>query len=377
MNFKELREANLSKAQIKKVHDKADDLPKNDFIKRYGKDGDSVRFATATKMVKKELGIDESIIGVNKKSVEYKNGRAAAEKGVKYDKNPHAPGTKRLNWSMGHNDFRADTLRKAGKPNYGARGQFEDYEEGFKSDAQRKAAFASGYKEKGKNKKEELDDKDKETIKPIIKQLQKSVKAHDKQAKQLQKDIQDEVELTEGRVMIAVDKKTRKKWQFSDGMIVKHNGKQYKTEGVTTQQVLELTASFGTLKLGKKDIEAGFAKGNFSVVDDGSVYQPWKNDFEPEGEKELTEAVSDAYVKQIARMTDRNDHFGARFELARLMKDKQLMGFYDSLEKMHTTLPRGVIGNDAITIRQRLERLLRDRLKSKLKADADKLIDAL
>ena len=310
MKFSELREANLSKAQIKKVHDKADDLPKNDFIKRYGKEGDSVRFATATKMVKKELGI-------------------------------------------------------------------EDYEEGFKSDAQRKAAFASGYKEKGKNKKEELDDKDKETIKPIIKQLQKSVKAHDKQAKQLQKDIQDEVELTEGRVMIAVDKKTRKKWQFSDGMIVKHNGKQYKTEGVTTQQVLELTASFGTLKLGKKDIEAGFAKGNFSVVDDGSVYQPWKNDFEPEGEKELTEAVSDAYVKQIARMTDNNDHFGARFELARIMKDKQLMGFYDSLEKMHTTLPRGVIGNDAITIRQRLERLLRDRLKSKLKADADKLIDAL
>ena len=147
---------------------------------------------------------------------------------------------KRLNWSSGHNNFR-----------------------------------------------EELDNKDKETIKPIIKQLQKSVKAHDKQAKQLQKDIQDEVE--------------------------------------------------------------------------------------------ITEAVSDAYVKQIARMTDRNDHFGARFELARLMKDKQLMGFYDSLEKMHTTLPRGVIGNDAITIRQRLERLLRDRLKynANTKAVADKLIDAL
>ena len=49
-------------------------------------------------------------------------------KKVKYDKNPHAPGTKRLNWSMGHNDFRADTLRKAGKPNYGARGQFEEVE---------------------------------------------------------------------------------------------------------------------------------------------------------------------------------------------------------------------------------------------------------
>ena len=307
MKFKELREATLSKTQIKKVHDKADDLPKNDFIKRYGKEGDSVRFATATKMVKKELGI-------------------------------------------------------------------EDYEEGFKSDAQRKAAFASGYKEKGK-KKDEMFSTRSLGLKGASKRSRDKAREKDKDSEKSKK--KEEVELTEGRVMIAVDKKTRKKWQFSDGMIVKHNGKQYKTEGVTTQQVLELTASFGTLKLGKKDIEAGFAKGNFSVVDDGSVYQPWKNDFEPEGEKELTEAVSDAYVKQIARMTDNNDHFGARFELARLMKDKQLMGFYDSLEKMHTTLPRGVIGNDAITIRQRLERLLRDRLKSKLKADADKLIDAL
>jgi hypothetical protein len=84
-------------------------------------------------------------------------------------------------------------------------------------------------------------------------------------------------ELNEGRVMIAVDKKTKKKWQFSGGMTVKFNGKQYKTEGVGMQQVLELTASFGTLKLGKKDIENGFAKGTFSVVNDGSVYQPWKN----------------------------------------------------------------------------------------------------
>ena len=214
MKFKELREANLSKAQIKKVHDKADDLPKNDFIKRYGKDGDSVRFATATKMVKKELGI-------------------------------------------------------------------EDYEEGFKSDAQRKAAFASGYKEKGKNKKEELDDKDKETIKPIIKQLQKSVKAHGKQAKQLQKDIKDEV---------------------------------------------------------------------------------------------VTEAVSDAYVKQIARMTDRNDHFGARVELARMMKDKELMKMYDSLEKMHSM---NLGGNDALTLRSKLDKNLKFRLTQKVKKDADRLMDAL
>ena len=34
-------------------------MPKKDFIKRYGKDGDSVRYATATNMVKKQLGIEE------------------------------------------------------------------------------------------------------------------------------------------------------------------------------------------------------------------------------------------------------------------------------------------------------------------------------
>ena len=56
----ELKEADLSKSQIKKVHKQADDLPKKDFIKRYGKDGDSVRYATATNMVKKKLGLGES-----------------------------------------------------------------------------------------------------------------------------------------------------------------------------------------------------------------------------------------------------------------------------------------------------------------------------
>jgi hypothetical protein len=278
MKFSELREANLSKAQIKKVHDKADDLPKNDFIKRYGKEGDSVRFATATKMVKKELGIedyeegfksdaqrkaafasgykekgkkkDEAIkgndfVGVSSSSTEYKQGKQAAKDGKKYDDNPYKSGNremniKRLNWSSGHNNFR-----------------------------------------------EELDDKDKETIKPIIKQLQKSVKAHDKQAKQLQKDIKDEVE--------------------------------------------------------------------------------------------ITEAISDAQVAQIARMTDRNDHFGVRIEIARLMKDKQLMSFYDSLEKMHMTSQiQNAIGNDAVSLRGKLEKVLKVRMKQRFgDKDSKRIMDAL
>ena len=47
---------------------------------------------------------------------------------------------------------------------------------------------------------EALDDKDKETIKPIIKALKKSVTAHDKQAKQLQKDIDDSTDVEVDRL---------------------------------------------------------------------------------------------------------------------------------------------------------------------------------
>ena len=44
----------------------ADKLPKKDFMKRYGKDGDSVRYATATNMLKKKMGIGESKFKLNK-----------------------------------------------------------------------------------------------------------------------------------------------------------------------------------------------------------------------------------------------------------------------------------------------------------------------
>ena len=62
----DLDEADLSKSQIKKVHKMADELPKKDFIKRYGKDGDSVRYATATNIIKKKMGIGESKFKLNK-----------------------------------------------------------------------------------------------------------------------------------------------------------------------------------------------------------------------------------------------------------------------------------------------------------------------
>ena len=58
---KAVKEADLTKGQIKQVHKMADELPKKDFKDRYGKEkGDAVRYATATNIVKKKLGIKES-----------------------------------------------------------------------------------------------------------------------------------------------------------------------------------------------------------------------------------------------------------------------------------------------------------------------------
>ena len=59
--------------------------------------------------------------------------------------------------------------------------------------------------------KEDLDKKDVATIKPIIKQLQKSVKSHDKQAKQLTKDISDEKGLEEQAKELEEQLKTAEK----------------------------------------------------------------------------------------------------------------------------------------------------------------------
>jgi len=228
MNFKDLREANLSKAQINKVHDKADDLPKSDFIKRYGKEGDAVRFATATNIIKKQLNI------------------------------------------------------------------------------------------------EALDKEDEKSIGDVIKGLKKAVKSHQGQVKSLTKDIKDGVE------------------EGGPGSGPQVDVKQKKKDKADTQRLLDRQKRLQSI--GKRNEEV------------------------------VTEAVSDAYVKQIARMTDNNDHFGARIELARMMRDKELMQMYDSLEKMHRM---NLGGNDALTLRSKLDKNLKFRLTQKVKKDADRLMGAL
>lgn len=82
--------------------------------------------------------------------------------------------------------------------------KYKAKDEGFASDAQRKAAFASGYKEKGK--KEDLDNKDKSVVKDVVGALKKATKAHAGQAKDLEKAMKTEADQQGDEIN---DKKTK------------------------------------------------------------------------------------------------------------------------------------------------------------------------
>ena len=108
-------EADLTKSQIKKVHDKADELPKKSFRDRYGKEkGDSVRYGVATNMVKKKLNIEnknhpakeiyESIAAVRKKAdksgMPYSILKKVYDRGMAAWRGGHRPGTSQQQWAF-------------------------------------------------------------------------------------------------------------------------------------------------------------------------------------------------------------------------------------------------------------------------------------
>ena len=104
-------QADLTKGQIKKVHKMADELPKKDFKDRYGKEkGDSVRYATATNIVKDKEGIkemqqiDEKIKGIQTKSeksgIPYGILKQVYNRGMAAWKGGHRPGTTPQQWAF-------------------------------------------------------------------------------------------------------------------------------------------------------------------------------------------------------------------------------------------------------------------------------------
>ena len=71
-------------------------------------------------------------------------------------------------------------------------------------------------------------------------------------------------------------------------------------------------------------------------------------------------------LQYIRAKTAINDHFEARRYIAdRILKDKKLADAYKSLEMIHDTYS-SIIGNDAVTLRQRLEKILMSELKRKI-----------
>ena len=77
--------------------------------------------------------------------------------------------------------------------------------------------------------------------------------------------------------------------------------------------------------------------------------------------------ASKTELQYIRAKTASNNHFEARRYVAKeILRDTNLAAAYTSLEMIHDKYAR-VIGNDAITIRQRLEKMLMADLKRKVK----------
>ena len=83
--------------------------------------------------------------------------------------------------------------------------------------------------------------------------------------------------------------------------------------------------------------------------------------------QDLQEAeASKSDLQYIRAKTASNNHFEARRYIAdRILKDRKLADAYKSLEMIHNTYG-SVIGNDAITLRQRLEKMMVNDLKKKI-----------
>ena len=86
-----------------------------------------------------------------------------------------------------------------------------------------------------------------------------------------------------------------------------------------------------------------------------------------EFKKDLQEAVATKQdIQYIEAKTATNNHFEARRYIAdRILKDKKLADAYKALEMIHVNYGR-IIGGDAVTLRQRLEKMMYDDLKRKV-----------
>ena len=83
--------------------------------------------------------------------------------------------------------------------------------------------------------------------------------------------------------------------------------------------------------------------------------------------QDLQEAeASKTDLQYVRAKTANNNHFEARRYIAdKILRDRKLADAYKALEMIHNTYARE-IGNDAITLRQRLEKMMINDLKKKI-----------
>ena len=84
----------------------------------------------------------------------------------------------------------------------------------------------------------------------------------------------------------------------------------------------------------------------------------------------------DKIHKKVVAMTDRNDHSGARIEIAKACGDKQLVQIFNALELIHDKYS-GAVGNEAITLRGKMMTPLNKAIERKFGKYADVIQDAL
>jgi|TARA_B100001094_G_scaffold213885_1_gene207922 hypothetical protein len=113
-NKEKKEDTDMTKGQIKQVHKMADELPKKKFKDAYGKKGDSVRYGTATNMVKKKLNIEnknhpakemyEAIEGLKNKAeksgMPYGILKKVYDRGMAAWKGGHRPGASQHQWAF-------------------------------------------------------------------------------------------------------------------------------------------------------------------------------------------------------------------------------------------------------------------------------------
>jgi hypothetical protein len=230
--------------------------------------------------------------------------------------------------------------------------------------------------------------------------LKKAVKAHQGQVDTLAKDIKDEVEVTEARARMPSDNNIKKKHgnatpmkSYKQGFDAANKGKKITTNPHKSMFGFDR----GAWDKGFKDADQGFDIKTFSQRDydrNGKIKKEeveldevhFSNRGEPPAPKGMHKLRSgrdipstskvDKIHKKVVAMTDRNDHSGARIEIAKACGDKQLVQIFNALELIHDKYS-GAVGNEAITLRGKMMTPLNKAIERKFGKYADVIQDAL